>query len=332
MKLCWIEPPAGYVSSEATHISPEGRYVVGAVKRNIAEWDAFIWSEHSGLHIIADLPAGFSRSYAYGVSAEGKVVVGEVKGGAKSCAFLWTEKSGIQLLIDPSLPVSSWAYGVSEDGTVVVGFVKDDFGQRRVFRWDAKTNNLQIISDIWSRAWRVSLDGSTIVGETEIMGTRHAFYWTEREGFKIINIPSAYVHAEARALSADGSLIAVNIFSELGEAKVFVYDKKNHRVEQLDTGKTLPNFSAVGMSADGKVVVGAAFSAPTLQQLPPRSFAVQWRAGEGVRILNNVCKSLLKETETLTSATAVSACGGFIAGWGGAPLVGARAFWLRLPP
>src|SRR4029077_7897279 len=85
-----------------------------------------------------------------------------------------------------SLPFAaqdSASWGVSDDGSVIVGNIND-----RAFRW-TNGGGLQLLGQVpgqiaFNRAWDVTPDGSTIVGESRSPQGFDAFIWIEKTGLQ----------------------------------------------------------------------------------------------------------------------------------------------------
>src|SRR5205085_740609 len=94
--------PAGYTPfAEAYGTNSNGSVIVG-LSRSMASlnngWEAFRWTQATGMVGLGDLPGGAVLSEAYATSADGSVVVGKA-GAAGNCtpfgcqtaprAFIW---------------------------------------------------------------------------------------------------------------------------------------------------------------------------------------------------------------------------------------------------
>jgi len=142
------------------------------------------------------------------------------------------------------------ARGVSNGGQVVVGDAEG-----HAVRWTATTRVLEklgaIGTDTQSIAWRVSADGSTIVGDSfgpSGPGLTHAFQWTQSEGMVELAPPSeAYVINNPWGVSADGSVV-VGMCRQENWTEMVATRWTNGGVEVLGPGW------ANAVSADGAVV------------------------------------------------------------------------------
>jgi probable HAF family extracellular repeat protein len=170
---------------------------------------------------LGDLPGGSIVSSASGVSADGFVIVGDSMSAAGMEAFRWTSGGGMAGLGDlPGGGFFSQAKSASADGSVVVGLGHSAAGFE-AFRWDSGGGMVglgHLPGDSFSIARSVSADGSVVVGESHADASgAQAFRWTMSDGMKSV-----------RQLLIDAGVDMA--------------------------GWTL--FSAQGVSADGRVVVG----------------------------------------------------------------------------
>ena len=213
---------------------------------------------------LGDLPGGDFTSYARGISADGSTVVGYSKSASGFEAFRWTLDGGMAGLGDlQGSDFYSYANAVSGDGSVVVGCSSFGFiSEPGAFRWTSDEGMVymgNLPGDRMSVAQNVSDDGSTIVGSSN----SRAFRWTSDEGMVALDSPVGNsVMAEARALSADGSVIvgAGKFTSEL-EAIIWdeIYGMRSLKDMLVGSGLDLAGWTltdAWDISADGLTVVG----------------------------------------------------------------------------
>jgi probable HAF family extracellular repeat protein len=177
---------------------------------------------------------------------------------------------------------SRWGYasGVSADGSVVVGVTWNAAGQRRAFRWTAAAGmeDLGTLGGRESEAYGVSADGSVVVGWADnAAGQQRAFRWTAAAGKW-----RAFRWTAARRMQDLGTLGG-------SESR------------------------ALGVSADGSVVVGWAHNAAG------RMRAFRWTAADGMQDLGT-----LGGDES--AALGVSADGSVVVGWATSATGKARAF------
>ena len=119
----------GIFYSYANVVNADGSVVVGESYSGNG-YEAFRWTEGTGMVGLGDLAGGVFDSYAYSVNADGSVVVGYGSSGNGTEAFRWTEGTGMQSVEDwlaaagismGSFSILSVARGVNADGSVVVG-------------------------------------------------------------------------------------------------------------------------------------------------------------------------------------------------------------------
>ena len=271
--------PNEALTSTASDVSADGTVVVGTAYHGgwFGVYVHFRWTAGTG---IVELPAGFGNPPA--VSADGSLVVGsrcEFGPFYEIChAYRWTPDEGMVDLADPLL--DSQATGVSADGSVVVGGV--EVGQapcdcvasgtcgalHDAFRWTTSEGmttpvEIPLLGCSGISAGEVSADGRVLlIGSWE--HPRGAAFWTSDTGLvELGDLPGGPNRTEAKALSADGSVVVGSSWSASG-AEAFVWDVTNGMrslrallVDQhgLDlTGWTL--ISANGVSDDGQTIVG----------------------------------------------------------------------------
>jgi len=105
-----------------------------------AGYEAFRWTEHSGLVDLGDVnPGGYPNSTAAAVNADGSAIVGICSSGA----CIWDAAHGMRdlaalLMQEFGLDLSGWtlsiATGISADGTVIVGNGINPDGDREAWR------------------------------------------------------------------------------------------------------------------------------------------------------------------------------------------------------
>jgi len=169
--------PEGSIGSVAADASADGSVVVGRSMQSGVGWEAFIWTEATGMTLLGSLP-GETESNALAVSSDGKTIVGETTmNTSDSKGFYWTAAEGIVSLqnIDQGI-VSSYPADVSGDGSVIVGRSFSQIqGWTGAFIWTKKTG-IRCLADVLAEqgvdvsGWKldgasgVSDDGRTIVG------------------------------------------------------------------------------------------------------------------------------------------------------------------------
>jgi probable HAF family extracellular repeat protein len=233
------------------------------------------------------------------VSGDGSVVVGYGSSGTTEEAFRWTPGDGIVGLGTLLGDMASNAMGVSADGSVVVGssFFQDaDVLRNEPYRWTAATGMVdigQLPGANYSNVRGISPNGSVIVGE----------------GIRIDYPAGSFVWTEAFRWTSGSGMVGLGF---------------------LPGGRDLPlPFSeAVATSADGLRVVGQARS------VDGADIAMIWDPIHGMRSLQDVLVNdygLDLTGWTLGGATAISADGRTIAGFGTSPS-GQFQGWIAVLP
>lgn len=310
-----------YFYSRPSDISADGHVIVGE-SRSSNGVEAFRWTATTAMVGLGDLGGESFFSTAFGVSANGSVVVGASRSstsGSRAEAFRWAAATGMVGLGDlPGGDYSSGASGVSGDGSVVAGSSTSDDSPSwgEAFRWTEATGlvGLGVLpgSEIpTSVTWRISADGRVVVGWASTGNGREAFRWTDSEGMiGMGDLPGALFDSWATGVSADGSVI-VGLAHGEGPTSF----RWTAATGMVDLGKP-PGASGSevwGVSADGGVVVG---DSPLAGDIVP----IIWDESHGMRNLVDVLVELGLGPEMagwdLEQATAVSADGLTVVGWG----------------
>lgn len=162
-----------------------------------------------------------------------------------------------------------------------------------------------------SSATDVSADGTVVVGSgtreggRRGMGTSEAFRWTASTGLVGLGeLPGGDVTSSAIAVSADGTFVVGNSFSDLGP-EVFRWDGV---MGMLGLGSSSPDgvfASARGISADGSIIIGQGITPSFGNQ------AFRWDAANGANSLGD-----LPGDGSYSDAAALSADGSVVVGYG----------------
>lgn len=310
-----------YFYSRPSDLSADGFVIVGE-SRSSNGVEAFRWTAATGMVGLGDLGGQNFLSTAFRVSTNGSVVVGASRSpasGSRTEAFRWTAATGMVGLGDlPGGDYSSGASGVSGDGSVIAGNstseVSPSWGE--AFRWTEATGlvGLGVLpgSEIpTSVPWRISANGRVVVGWASTGNGREAFRWTESEGMVGMgDLPGALFDSWATGVSADGSVI-VGLAHGAGPTSF----RWTAATGMVDLGKP-PGASGSevwSVSADGAVVVG---DSPLAGDIVP----IIWDESQGMRNLVDVLIELGVGPAiagwNLEQATAVSADGLTVSGWG----------------
>jgi probable HAF family extracellular repeat protein len=266
--------PTGLTGSDFSRepsVSADGSTVAGTFQSPRGE-EAFRWVGEGPFEALGDLPGGDFQSNAFGVSGDGNVVVGTSNFDTEPIAFRWSAGSGIVGLEG----VERSARAISADGSAVVGTLAVGDFAGPAYRWTMQTGSMELpllprprIAGGEARA--VTADGSVVVGYNSYrfgLGGifDEAFRWTEQEG--TISLQSGgWDNTLALDVSADGSVVVGRgVDPATTSAGAFIWTAETGMISLRDAlifggatnldGWTL--FTANGISADGRTVVGTA--------------------------------------------------------------------------
>lgn len=314
--------PGAQPGSEAHDLSGDGGVVVGGCPGAASCSEAWRWTGSGGLQGLGFL-AGESGSVATATNADGSIVF-----GVSGTPFRWT--SGTMTDIGAGLPAFDQIHvrGSSADGLVAVGgFVSTTTLQGGAYRW-TPGGGIEVLEPFTIPhliAFRdVSADGAVIAGAEGAPDDPLAFVRTEAgKDFlpELPNDPVCQCGSEALAIS-DDALTVVGV----SHAKPFRWTAT---AGTLGLG-SLPGSSggaALGVSADGAVIVGTLFGGSGSDA------AFVWTAAGGIRDLREALEDggLDLTGWTLDEAVAVSSNGSVIAGNGTNPS-GAPEAWRAVLP
>lgn len=224
---------------------------------------------------LGDLPGGNFKSHALGVSGDGSTVVGWGSSPTGMKSFRWRSSIGMVALAGPvSGTIGGKAYDASYTGSVIVGQAAGNLGPGQpgdlAYRWTATT-------------------GAVPIG---------AFPRDQR------------LLSSAHAVSANGSVVAGNSQHGDGSYEPFRWSAATGFVGLGDVPGGMGLSNATGMSADGSIIVGHAFSPLAVE-------AFRWTADSGMQVFHDYTL----DGFIAKSATAISADGSTIVGHG-TPRVG----------
>ncbi len=321
--------PNGVINSQARGVSADGSIVVGYSALPYGR-GAFAWIESNGMMGLGDLPGSEFVSEAYGISANGPVIVGQANSFSGPEAFRWTPWDG---MVSLGGGFGSLASGVSADASTIVGRRRSASGSgNEAFLW-TEDGGLVGLGDLpggsfESEALSVSGTGSVIVGRSTSASGQEAFRWTESDGMVGLgDLPGGSFGSGANGVSSDGSVIVGYSYSAFG-TEAFRWTESGGMVGLGDLPGGSFFSSARGVSADGSVVVGGSSGSVSGGE------AFLWNATEGMQNLNDVLIAAGVsglDGWILREATAVSADGRTIVGWGTNPVGGYEA-WIATVP
>ena len=332
--------PGGSFYSVANAVSPDGRHVAGySVSDTVhpsGRSEAFVWDARNGMRGLGTLP-DYLDGFATGVSADGSHVAGYTGGsggpGYDGIRAVRWDAAGIHDLGElPGGSTSQIARGLSADGGWIVGEAVRPGVGKEAFRWSA-SGGMQGLGElpgglVLSEAWAISADGATIVGQSHSGGCNEAFRWTEAGGMQGLgDLAGGACYSLAYAVSADGAFIAGAGSTAVNgpEDEAFLWDATNGMRGLGDLPGGQFRSLALGVSADGSAVVGYGDDADG-----PEAFL--WTEAGGMQALADVltARGLDLGGWDLWRATAISADGRTIVGWGTSPN-GVEAFQAVIP-
>ena len=183
--------PNGLGISGAHGVSPDGLTVVGESRLPASSRvEPVYWSAAQGL-VSLGTPAGHEYGAAMATSQSGDVIIGFTSTlgnmNAQARPFRWTAATGRQPLPLPIGAIAARALDLSADGAVAVGQAVFPGGILRAVVWDSPAS-VRLLADLLAQrgvpvpsGWEltlctaISLDGTTIVGSSEMAGISRAF-------------------------------------------------------------------------------------------------------------------------------------------------------------
>lgn len=220
--------------------------------------------------------------------------------------------------IPPNQFFTKAAAAISLDGTTVVGSgsrLASPFETRDAFRWTATNGALSlqsvpIMDSPETYATAVSDTGSTIIGNLTtnagaVASNTTPFRWSSTEGMVALQYPTGDFLRSGLAgdVSASGQIIVGAMANENNDSEAYVWTSETGAVGIGDLPGGEFDSAAVGVSADGRVVIGNSSSAMGRE-------AFRWTALTGMTTLGQLPSGLPG------FATAISSDGSTIAGWG----------------
>jgi len=212
--LTGLRPGTTYAGVGA--LTPDGRVAAGSIMGV-----GFTWTRESGRYDFGLEPGMPGVSYVYGISSDGGIIAGSMYPNLGTPLLTRAyRRVGNGPLVDLGLVTGNtraYARGMSGDGNTVVGGC--EWGQAtslngQAFRWTPQ-GGMQGLGYArpggqFSRALGVSLDGSTIVGESFTNLVSDAFIWRESTGIQALpRLPGAASNSWSRAsaVNSDGTVI-----------------------------------------------------------------------------------------------------------------------------
>lgn len=328
-----VLPGGQYPYSKPMDLSFDGSVVVGE-SQSASGMQAFRWTLASGMVGLGHLGGEVPFSSASRVSGDGQVVVGNSRSplsGDRAEGFRWTAGTGmvgLGVLLGGDL-FSSLAFGVSADGSVVSGSSTSTLSPTlgEAYRWTPGNGmvGLGVLPGNPNPATlplQLSADGRVVVGWAFTGNGREAFRWSEVDGLVAMgDLPGGFFHSEARGASSDGSVI-VGYASAPGPT-AFRWTSAGG-MQSLGHPPGGISSEAWDVSADGAVVVGVG-------DIDSVNTPLIWDESHGPRNLVDILVDLglgpAIQGWRLYQATAVSADGTVVTGWGYNPQ-GTEEAWL----
>ncbi len=314
-------------NGQVTGLSHNGRIVNG-----IAGASAWRWSADRGA-LVVDGMTGAAGASSWSQPFAGSATDGD---GNEVAALAYGNSHIVGPTVLGGLPgavaldgMLSSAWGVSDDGTAV-GLAYAADGTPSAFRWTAAagmaTLPVQRPANA-SRANGISGDGSTIFGwNDQDNGARTAVVWRNGVAGDLV-AADGELPGEALAANHDGSVVVgASLFNaETGASEAWRWTAATG-VEPIGFLGMMGTAFAFGTSDDGDVVVGAS-------GFGFNRSAVVWTPGSGMVLLADHAAAhgvTIPAGWTLITASAVSADGLTIAGWGLDPSSAMRSFVVDL--
>lgn len=320
----------GYLGSEASAVSADGRVVAGSSRSRAGLSQAFRWTSAEGMTALGLLVHGTS-STATAISSNGAVIVGNADGGnpVGLHGFRWTRESGLVQLAGLRNSTVCAANAVSADGAVVAGTCLAPMNE--AFRWTPASDAVGLGrfgtgSNSTSTAIAVSGDGAIIGGAGHPVLTG-AVIWDAGNAATIIGGLPGDTNGSITALSRDGTVAAGISVDAAGRQRAFRLTP-TRQVVPLATRATFYGTMATAISSDGRKIVGWAGPEGGGPDL-----AIVWDASGALRTISELLTEdgiAASAGWSLTRARGISADGRVIVGEGIDPEGTARGWIVTL--
>ena len=298
----WQAEPAPTFIGEngAVAVSDDGSVILGRMNDPILNVSvAGLWTQSTGWVSLGALDTCGSGSSPYGMSADGSKVVGLSWSGCSGRGFVWDSVNGMQEL-DNQANGNNRASAISADGTVIGGFAQGTSTRTPAY-WDpADLTGFMIDPSIGGEVNAFTSDGSLSVGTIYAGGSwNNAFTRTSAGAVTILGaLNPGQMAGVASAVSENEQTIAGYDVAGLSK-EGWVWRSTdgiismNDRLTALGATNVPPISTAVALSDDGSVVVGAydpdgiSFSAGYIALLNP--YIEPWTdLGGGIAGINGV--------------------------------------------
>ncbi|MEP7043446.1 MAG: hypothetical protein ABI843_10310 [Dokdonella sp.] len=345
-------------------LSRNGRIAAGVVATGASGASSWRWTSEQGVQTIPDFLD------ASGVSTWAQPIAGAVHDvdGNEIAAIAYSNASIVGPIAigayPDSLPVDGFlssAYGVSDSGTAV-GLAYDETGNPIAFQWTSATGMARLPvnrPDTFSRANGISHDGSVVFGwNDQTDGYRTGVIWQAAQPIDLVDAGGSPI-GEALAANADGSVVVGGGYYTANGSEAWRWtaatgalpigilpsDRPSQRPAvsplrsaRMDLAKPAaaptpdgflpPESYAFAVSDDGNVIVGAS------GVWPIRTASI-WTPAAGLQPLADYVTArgvTIPDGWLLAAATAISADGETIGGWGINTAGNMAAFVIDLHP
>lgn len=296
----------GHYSSAGQFISADGSVVAGE-SNSFAGTIGFRWTAGTGMVALGTL--GGANSYVRAMSSDGSTIVGGSTTVTNDYrAYRWTQATGIQDIGTLGGNFAD-AAAVSANGSVVVGNSATVAGETHAFRWTAGgMTDLGVLGGNQSYANFVSADGNAVAGNSSTAsGGYNGFHWTAGTGMVDIGTLGG-TYSLVNAISSNGKVLVGQSTPDDIRAQAFRWtqDAGIQSIEAwlADSGVTvsgsfLPT-TALGVSADGSVVVGEAYDQAQGQNRPFIARGLGTSGGSGLMDVLDYQQSLTRAADSLS--------------------------------
>jgi probable HAF family extracellular repeat protein len=241
-------------------VNAAGNSVFGTMYMN-GKREFFQWNTTSGLSNLTLDPSVLSvnNTTLVGISAVGDVLLFQQYGNA----FLWSEASGLQKLVNLTDDDYLDAKAINANGSVVVGVIEDDLGANQSFRW-TKTSNEATTLAVPSGYQGSSANGVNAAGDV-VIGTLHtdnyyeqAYRWTEASGeMEALGTLSGGDYSSPTAVNTAGDVVVGLSRTSDGSMRAFRWDAASKKMADLGVLDGTTESAAIFVNVRGDVVAGA---------------------------------------------------------------------------